>query len=220
MIKTGDKNQTFHLVEQLNESGIDLHQFAKQVVGFIDKHLLEDIDFYLQVAEMMGEIMRQIRFYPYPAVIYKVALHKFLGADTPCRDASLTRPNPAESGVVSRPTEEPKAPNATEEPTAPNAKDEPVATPQTDVASLRTTILSQLSKPSAQSNLKDHALIEKIENNTVYLVATNRFAEMLLKGADIKKELEDAFTKQFSTPTTISFTFEAKEAYFARTLGL
>jgi DNA polymerase-3 subunit gamma/tau len=79
LIKTGEKNQTFHIIEQLNESGIDLHQFAKQVVGFIDKHLLEDTDFYLQIAEVMGEIMRQIRFYPYPAVTYKVALHKFLG---------------------------------------------------------------------------------------------------------------------------------------------
>ncbi|MDR3168428.1 MAG: hypothetical protein LBU27_01320 [Candidatus Peribacteria bacterium] len=102
----------------------------------------------------------------------------------------------------------------------PTPNNEPIAAPQNNLASLRPTILSQLSKPTVQSNLKDHVLIEKIENDIIYLVATNKFAEMLLQGADTKKELEDAFTKQLSTPTTISFTFEAKEAYFARTLGL
>jgi hypothetical protein len=82
-IKIGDKNQTFHIIENLNENGIDLHQFAKQVIGFIDKHLLEDMDFYLQIAEMMGTIMRQIRFYPYPVVMYKVEVNKYLTATSP-----------------------------------------------------------------------------------------------------------------------------------------
>ncbi|MDR2415521.1 MAG: hypothetical protein LBD75_02685 [Candidatus Peribacteria bacterium] len=45
-------------------------------MGFIDKHLLEDTDFYLKVSEVFGNILRQIRFYPYPAVIYKVELSK------------------------------------------------------------------------------------------------------------------------------------------------
>ncbi|MDR0607739.1 MAG: hypothetical protein LBG52_05350 [Candidatus Peribacteria bacterium] len=85
---------------------------------------------------------------------------------------------------------------------------------------LRPTILSQLSKPTVQSNLKDHVLIEKIENNVVHLVATNKIAEMLLQNMDTKKELEEAFSKQLHTSTTISFIFEAKEAYFARTLGM
>ena len=79
LIKKGERNQIFQAIEQINENGIDLHQFAKQVLGFIDQHLLEDTAFYLQVAEIFGAIIRQVRYYPYPAVVYKVELNKYLG---------------------------------------------------------------------------------------------------------------------------------------------
>jgi hypothetical protein len=63
------------------------------VVGFIDKHLLEDTDFYLQISEVFGNILRQIRFYPYPAVIYKVELNK------ECKEGS-EQSQPSQQGVV------------------------------------------------------------------------------------------------------------------------
>ena len=40
---------------------------------------MDDTDFYLKVSETFSEIMRQVRFYPYPAVLYKIAFNKFLG---------------------------------------------------------------------------------------------------------------------------------------------
>ena len=39
---------------------------------------MDDTDFYLKVSETFSEIMRQVRFYPYPAVLYKIAFNKFL----------------------------------------------------------------------------------------------------------------------------------------------
>ena len=57
-------------------------------------------------------------------------------------------------------------------------------------------ILSKLSKPTVQSNLKDHVIIEKREGNVVHLVVTNKISEMLLQNADNKKELETLFTNE------------------------
>jgi hypothetical protein len=42
---------------------------------------MDDTDFYLKVSETFSEIMRQVRFYPYPAVLYKIAFNKFLNGD-------------------------------------------------------------------------------------------------------------------------------------------
>jgi hypothetical protein len=42
---------------------------------------MDDVDFYLKVSETFSEIMRQVRFYPYPAVLYKIAFNKFLNGD-------------------------------------------------------------------------------------------------------------------------------------------
>ena len=39
---------------------------------------MEDVDFYLEMAEIFGTIIKQIRFHPYPTVIYKMELHKYL----------------------------------------------------------------------------------------------------------------------------------------------
>jgi hypothetical protein len=42
---------------------------------------MDDTDFYLKVSETFSEIMRQVRFYPYPAVLYKIAFNKYLNGD-------------------------------------------------------------------------------------------------------------------------------------------
>jgi hypothetical protein len=39
---------------------------------------MDDTDFYLKVSEAFSEILRQIRFYPYPAVLYKLAFNNYL----------------------------------------------------------------------------------------------------------------------------------------------
>jgi hypothetical protein len=52
------------------------------------------------------------------------------------------------------------------------------------------------------------------------LVVTNKIAEMLLQNADNKKEVETLLSAEIWDPIIINFIFEAKEAYFARTLGL
>ena len=61
---------------------------------------------------------------------------------------------------------------------------------------LRPTILSKLSKPTVQSNLKDHVIIETIANGEAHLIVTNKIAEMLLQNADNKKEIENLLTNE------------------------
>ena len=228
LIKKGERNQIFQTIEQINEHGIDFHQFAKQVIGFIDKHLLEDIDFYLQVSEVFGAIMRQVRFYPYPAVVYKVELNKYLlpasrhseESQTPNKEKivndeeSLSKKKSDEVLVAPTSTVTNNGDSSLQSPMAPSVQNDDTA------SNLRPTILSKLSKPTVQSNLKDHVIIEKVEGSVVHLVVTNKIAEMLLQNAEHKKEIETLFTNELWTPMTVSFVFETKEEYFARTLGI
>ena len=46
-LENGDKSQFFELLDQIDQKGIDLVQFAKQVIVYADQHLLENMDFYL-----------------------------------------------------------------------------------------------------------------------------------------------------------------------------
>ena len=56
-----------------DNNNLYMDNFRKE--GF---YLLEDTDFYLKVSEAFSEILRQIRFYPYPAVLYKLAFNNYL----------------------------------------------------------------------------------------------------------------------------------------------
>ena len=50
--KTSVINMALDRINQINQNGIDLGQFAKQIIGYIDQHLLEDVDFLLQCSEL------------------------------------------------------------------------------------------------------------------------------------------------------------------------
>lgn len=181
-IKKGERNQIFESIETINANGIDLHQFAKQVLGFIDKHLLEDTDFYLQISALFGDIIRKIRFHPYPAIIYKIAL-------APLTNETNSVSAPVQANVPTR-VETALPPSQAQTSTEKTAPSQNAGGAEVAFPALRTTITSKLSKPTVQSNLKDHVIIEKIENGTAQLVVTNKIAEMLLQNADNKKEVE------------------------------
>ena len=44
-LENGNKSQFFELLDQIDHKGIDLVQFAKQVIVYADQHLLENMDF-------------------------------------------------------------------------------------------------------------------------------------------------------------------------------
>jgi len=68
----------FKEIEKINQSGVDLVQFAKQILMYIDENLVNDMDFLLDISESFSEIVITIKNYPYPAIVYKIALNKYL----------------------------------------------------------------------------------------------------------------------------------------------
>lgn len=81
LIQSGDPKTIFEKVDDIYNQGIDLHSFAKQTLMYIDQIFLEDIDFSTKISETFTEIIGNIRYYPYPAIVYKVAIHKHLQRD-------------------------------------------------------------------------------------------------------------------------------------------
>ncbi len=82
LVQSGDAKVIFEKVDAIHNQWIDLHNFAKQTLMYIDQIFLEDINFSTQMAETFTDIIGNIRNYPYPAIIYKVAIHKHLEKDT------------------------------------------------------------------------------------------------------------------------------------------
>jgi len=78
LIKDQKSEETFQQIDELQNQWIDLHQFAKQVLMYIDANITKDIDFLIKVSEAFSEILSNIKYYPYPSIVYKIAIHKIL----------------------------------------------------------------------------------------------------------------------------------------------
>jgi len=78
LIKSKNRDAIFAKIDEIHNQGIDLVQFAKQNIMYIDQNLMSDIDFLLEISEAFSEVMSTVKYYPYPTMIYKVAINKYL----------------------------------------------------------------------------------------------------------------------------------------------
>lgn len=83
-LENGDKSQFFELLDQIDQKGIDLVQFAKQVIVYADQHLLENMDFYLKISQKLGDLLGVIRRYPHPRMAYKIVFNSFFDGEGVC----------------------------------------------------------------------------------------------------------------------------------------
>lgn len=251
-IKTGEREKIFSQLDELNQHGIDLGQFAKQAIFYIDQHLLEDTDFLLHCSEIFGNVLSTLRRYPYPLIAYKIAINKALEAGKESQStgtAKLTEnkkeekadqkpeasvqptaptPQPAKATAVKQAPQPPKTPLP---PQTPAPEEQKLETPtqekkiwaeasEENFKKLRAIVISKLTKPTVQSNLKDQAIIEQIENDEIQITVITKIAEMLLNNEENRKQIEQILSEELGKAVHLTISFEHKEAYFARKMGL
>ncbi len=258
-IKTGNREEIFAQLDALSQQGIDLGQFAKQAISYLDQHLLEDTDFLLRCSEIFGQVLSTLRRYPYPLIAYKIAINSFL-QNTTTQTAPVTpekrnetiatpqsttmpqtntlkeeapkAPEPAnpeplprnETPQITATSEAPQIASVNEAPIK-NEIPSPAASPQSpstesDFKALWTKVISQLSRPTVQSNLKDQAIIEKKEGNQIFITVITSIADMLIKNEENKKQIEQLLSQELGEAVIIQSNYEKKEDYFARKMGL
>jgi len=90
-VASKEREKVFQNIDHIQETGIDLYNFAKQLLQYIDKHLMENIDGYLAISQACSDILATIKYYPYPAIVYKIAFNKLLtGEQTPTQNNNNT----------------------------------------------------------------------------------------------------------------------------------
>ena len=251
-IKTGEREKIFSQLDELNQHGIDLGQFAKQAISYIDQHLLEDTDFLLHCSEIFGNVLSTLRRYPYPLIAYKIAINKALEAGKESESTGEAKPienkkeekadqKPEVSVQPKEPTPQPVKATVVEQtpqpaetslpPQTPAPEEQKLETPtqekkvwaeasEENFKKLRAIVISKLTKPTAQSNLKDQAIIEQIENDEIQITVITKIAEIRLNNEENRKQIEQILSEELGKAVHLTISFEHKEAYFARKMGL
>ena len=206
IVKTNDRNQIFEQIDKLAQ-WTDLQQFAKQCIGYIDAHIMDDTDFYLKVSETFSEIMRQVRFYPYPAVLYKIAFNKFLGEN------EEVVPVKTEKKVEKK--AEPKTEKKAE---IEEKKVEEAAEKKADW-DLWERVISQIQSSTTRQVFKDHMTIDKVTDNEVSLIHDNNMIAKTMLEKE-RKNIEDLLEKELGKKLPLNVQWMTKEEYFQRLMWM
>lgn len=226
-LENRDKGQFFELLDQIDQKGIDLVQFAKQVIVYADQHLLENMDFYLQISQKLGELLGVVRRYPHPRMAYKIVFNPFFdgeGVSIPSVQSEIVSKVDKKSDILPQISEQPTEKDQTtsdnqQEQQAHQEKISDMQVQEMDLSALWKKVIAGL-KPTAQANLADGAVIEKISGSEVEIIAISSIAKMLLNNKENEKLIISALEAELGQQVSLSLKSMSKDEYFAMKMGI
>ena len=227
-LENGDKSQFFELLDQIDQKGIDLVQFAKQVIVYADQHLLENMDFYLKISQKLGDLLGVIRRYPHPRMAYKIVFNSFFdseGVCVPSVQSKTVSKGDKKSDILPQISEQPTEKNQTspsnnqQEHQAHQEKSVETQVQEMDLSALWKKVIAGL-KPTAQANLSDGAVIEKISGSEVEIIAISSIAKMLLNNKGNEKLVISGLEAELGQQISLSLKAMSKDEYFAMKMGI
>lgn len=184
------------------------------MLTYIDQRFLLDVDFLAKVSETFTEIISNIRYYPYPTIVYKIAINKHINE----MEGGEGRVQSAEASVIPTPdvattTKKPKNPDSEKK------ESDPIHTQTTDNDQLLQDILDRLDPGSFRDNLHDQIVIDEVTDTKMKIIAINKISEMTLKKPENITKIQKILSELLGRDVSIEVKFENKENYFARKLG-
>lgn len=229
-IKLKDREKIFEMIDNIHNRWIDLTQFTKQIIIYIDQNLTTDTDFLLQISEIFGEINSIIRYYPYPNIAYKIAINKYITKWNNFIETPITKEQPSihinplknEEIRPSITSQSIESSNINHEKQAEisitsTTKIESISTwTTTDSEQIKQQLINKITSNMTKNNIKDYVFIKWIEHNIITFIIINKIAEFSIKKDE--KEIESILKEITWQQLVIQTQFQDKNEFFASQL--
>ncbi len=220
LLRNNDINAWIVFLDSLVQQGVDLQNFAKELLVRLDEHFLENPSLYSSFAGMIEEIIANAKWYPHPLLIRKATSRKWFGetpsaitappkpaakqepvaATTPSTPAVWTLQEPLQTVI-----QPPQEPIPTETPIVENTIT--TATPEQIIEAL----VAGSSNPFAKSILKQSVIIQEVTEETVWAIVINEQSYHTISKAELSHELEKILQKAFGFSGHIKRAYMSKE---------
>ena len=147
----------------MHSSGIDIANFVKQALVYIEEHFQENPIGYINAAEILKRISYGLKNFPLPTILMKMEIYNGLGGDVQ-PTTTPTTPQPVATNPIAA-TSTHSQPQKTEEKNIPTEQEIPT---NTDTPTQADTPTPAAPMPSAQ-DMQDNT--QPLENTPV--VTTN-----------------------------------------------
>lgn len=81
-------------------------------------------------------------------------------------------------------------------------------------------LIEKIDKPSIKNSLKDSLIINKITSDWVYLITISKVTQLIFNNKENMRYIEQKMSEVMGKSVMVNVTFENKESYFMRKLGI
>ena len=190
IIKSKDRDAVFQKIDDIYNQWVDLVQFAKQNIMYIDQNLMSDVDFLIKISEAFSEIIGTVKYYPYPTMVYKVALNRYLWVQNEKIQQDNHKIIEPKENILQNETEN-------------------------EEKNILNQLIEKVESKTLKDNLRDHTFIKNIEEQKINFVVINKMAEIVLSKDETQKMLEEKLFEITWQRLAINIQFQSKEDFFA-----
>lgn len=243
LLQGNDPHAWIAFLDTIISQWVDLQNFAKEILMWLDEHFMEQPTRYAQLAALMREIVAESKRYPHPLLLWKAKTWHWFGdstnSDVSTKHTSVpvqtTQPQPA---ATHQPLTAHSADNQAANPPTSSAADavelshddstnSSWVTSEQSVSSstplspelVIETLLAGTTNPMLKSALKQNVIIQEITTETIGAVVINEQFYHTISKPDISHELEKTLHNQLWFNGQIKRTFMTKEERLVRQMG-
>lgn len=234
LLQGNDPHAWIAFLDSMVQQWVDLQNFAKEILIWLDEHFLDQPARYAQLANMMRSIIAEAKRYPHPLLIWKAKTRvRFSGESEPQPKAVTQAPTVQAPKTVAPTTPVPEnktAPTPVEEvPTAqastiqetPEAKspETPKSTSNLSPEIVIETLLAGTKNPMLKATLKQNVIIQEVTEFTIGAIVINEQFYHTISKPEISHDLEKTLLNQLGFKGQLKRTYMTKEERLLRQMG-
>ncbi len=191
-ISTDNLDNIFTEIEDLQSKWIDLTNFLKDILSYLDEHLLENTEENLRLINLFNEIYVNIKLFPTPALAYKTIIWN---KKIQFNENTTTKTTPEKQET--------------------KKNEEKVET--TECEDIKTKLISKLNSPIVKWIIKNFWEIDEENWNIIVYIISNTNFQIITKPEN--KEILEKELAWICPNKTIEIKNITKEEYFEKQLS-
>ena len=204
IVETKNIENIFKEIENLQNQWIDLSNFIKDILLYLDEHLAENIEKNLQLVKLFDEVYQNLRNFPAPVLAYKTVLWTNLLNIPEIKNNVETTKQEVKAQKIE------KAPKVEEETPSNNFQEQ-----KTNLT--KEELLKHINSPIIKWIIKNFWNID-VEWDKIIVTIINQTNYTILNQAEKKEELEKTILSLVPN-AKIEIIYMSKEEYFAKKLS-
>jgi len=227
-VKWWNIQEVFRYLDNMQSKGVDFTNFTREILVYLDEHLLDDLEENLKLANCFKKIYNEVRYYPIPVLAFKTDLGEFLwkvNFVTEVVSVSTKEQIKSKSIKTKKPQQEqslkedkPQESIAKKELTQTEEKKQVIEDSRWDkTKDIKQQLIENIENILVRNVLKSSSHIEEIKDKKLEIIIINETQYKIISSPSNLQIIDDCITRLFGE-ITMSIKYMSKEDFLQNKL--